>query len=302
MKKPLREQDFYNDPAVNPHFNDLRELMYSSVERFSEQPMFLDKEELSDPYGAVLFREALEHMNGLGTSFLDLGLKGKKIVVIGENSYLWFLTYMAVVNGVGVIVPLDKDLTSEEIAQMTVRAGAAAVVHSDKAEAKVIKALNDTGFKTQRISMKIAAHSEDCLSLRQLITEGKAKVAAGDRRYIDMELDREAMCTLLFTSGTTGVAKGVMLSHKNIASNVVQTAKYVNVHNYVGLCVLPMHHCYAMSDQILVGTSQGNCVAINASLRHILDNMKEAKVNVLLGVPLIFEFMYKQIWKQAEKK
>ena len=122
-----------------------------------------------------------------------------------------------------------------------------------------------------------------------------------DRRFLDAPIDREAMCTLLFTSGTTGLAKGVMLSHKNITANVYNMSKYVKIREPgIGLSVLPMHHSYEMTCHIFTGCYQGMCIAICEGLKYIQKNMKESKATVMLGVPLIFETMHKKVWKQAE--
>ena len=121
------------------------------------------------------------------------------------------------------------------------------------------------------------------------------------RYFVDAEIDPEVMCTLLFTSGTTGLAKGVMLSHKNITSNIFNMSKYVNVsNNFTGLSVLPMHHTYELTCHVLTSMYQGCCVAICEGLKYIVKNMAESKATVMLGVPLLFESMHKKVWKKAE--
>src|SRR5665648_799049 len=139
------------------------------------------------------------------------------------------------------------------------------------------------------------------LSLNKLIGEGKELLEAGSREFVDAIIDREAMCSLLFTSGTMGLAKGVMLSHKNLSANVYNMSKYVAVSDhYVGLSVLPMHHSYEMTCHVLTGIYQGLTIAFCEGLKYIVKNLVESKATVMLGVPLVFESIHKKIWKQAE--
>ncbi len=151
------------------------------------------------------------------------------------------------------------------------------------------------------VSMDAPDHRKPAIAER-LQRTGKRLLLEGRRNYLDAEIDREAMCSLLFTSGTTGLAKGVMLSHKNLTANVCNMTKYVNVsNNMTGLSVLPMHHTYEMTCHIMTCIYQGCCVAICEGLKYIVKNMAEAQATVMLGVPLIFESMHKKVWKKAEE-
>jgi long-chain acyl-CoA synthetase len=126
-------------------------------------------------------------------------------------------------------------------------------------------------------------------------------ILSGDDRYVNAEIDRKTMCSLLYTSGTMGLSKGVMLSHENIALNVYNMSKHVKIRDDgIGLSVLPMHHTYEFTCHILTGLYQGVGIAICEGLKHIVKNMAEIKATVMLGVPLVFESMHKKIWKQAE--
>ena len=237
----------------------------------------------------------------MGTRLIDLGLKGAKIAVIGENSYKWVVSYLGTVNGTGVVVPLDRELPPKEIIHLLERAGVSAIIYSKKLEDTVEIALSQVEGVQYRICMSTEEHEDSILSFDRLIEEGQALIDQGDKRFIDAPIDREAMCSLLFTSGTTGLAKGVMLSHKNISANVYNMSKYVKIESPgMGLSVLPMHHSYEMTCHIFTGMYQGMCIAICEGLKHIQKNMKESEATVMLGVPLIFETMHKKIWKQAE--
>ncbi|QAT43688.1 AMP-dependent synthetase/ligase [Aminipila luticellarii] len=281
--------------------SDLKDMVDSSAELFSEKDAYLVKQIPGGEYTPIKYRKFKEDIDALGTKFIEMGLKGKKIAVVGENSYKWIVTYLAATNGTGVIVPLDRELPPREMANLIERAEVSTIVYSKKME----KIMADTmTLLAQPISYRICmekAEESGVYNLDDLIEQGCQLIAQGDRSFIDAEIDREAMCSLLFTSGTTGLAKGVMLSHKNISANVYNMSKYVSIpYEDFGLSVLPMHHSYELTCHIFTGIYQGMTVAICEGLKHILKNMQEAPAGVMLGVPLVFESMYKKILKQAQ--
>jgi long-chain acyl-CoA synthetase len=281
--------------------SDLKDMLDTSSVIFADRAAYLVKEVLGGEYKPIYFSQLKNDVDSLGTKFIAMGLKGKKIAVIGENSYQWALTYFATTNGTGVIVPLDRELPSREINNLLERAGVSAVVYSRKMEETVKEALKGLTGIDFIINMSATNDEKEVLSLNKLIGEGKELLEEGNREFVDAEIDREAMCSLLFTSGTMGLAKGVMLSHKNLSSNVFNMSKYVAIpENFVGLSVLPMHHSYEMTCHILTGVYQGLTVAFCEGLKYIAKNLAESKATVMLGVPLVFESIHKKIWKQAE--
>ena len=282
------------------YINDLRDMIYSSAEIFGSKPAFLVKDVPGGKYRPISYIQLKEDINDLGTRLIDMGLKGKKIAVIGENSYKWVVTYLAVTNGTGVIVPLDKELTAIEIGNLLKRAEADAVFFSAKMREKVMEAMAETDIIGTKVCMD-GDGGDGVVCWDQLLSEGKTLRENGDRRFVDAIIDREAMCSLLFTSGTTGMSKGVMLSHKNISANVYNMSKYVKIREPGGgLSVLPMHHTYELTCHVFTGLYQGMFIAICEGLRYIQQNLKESRATVMLGVPAVFETMHKRVWKQAE--
>jgi len=280
---------------------DLKELIHSSVNIYGDRKAFLVKDKPGDQYRPILYKEMLEDINCLGTSLIYKGFRDKKIAIIAENRYEWVLSYLSVSCGVGIFVPIERELTADDIRSLLQRSSVKAVIFSNKTKTLTENALREIEDEITKINMDIAVHAGSTLSLNGLLDEGRELMAKGGSEYLEAEIDEEAMSLLLFTSGTTGASKGVMLSHKNLVSNVVNMSRYVNVDGYTGLSVLPMHHTYEMTCHILTALYQGCTVAICEGLKHITKNMAEAKVNVMLGVPLIFEAIHKRIWKQAEK-
>ena len=282
------------------YINDLRDMVHSSAEMFGDKTSFLVKDKPRGEYRPITFNQLKSDIDHLGTKLVEMGLKDKKVAIIGENSYKWVVTYLAVTNGTGVIVPLDKELTGIEIRNLLERAKVDAIVFSGKMKKKLIAEIEAVGGIDIKIDMDAKEDEEGFIKWDSLLEEGKALLDGGDKRFVEAVIDREAMCTLLFTSGTTGQSKGVMLSHKNISANVYNMSKYVNIRRGGGLSVLPMHHTYELTCHVFTAIYQGVFVAICEGLRYIQPNLKESGASVMLGVPIVFETMHKKVWKQAE--
>ncbi len=282
------------------YINDLRDMINSSAEMYGDDTAFLVKDVPRGEYRPISFNRLKEDIDHLGTKLIEMGLKDKKVALIGENSYKWVVSYLAVANGTGVVVPLDKELTEIEIHNLLDRAKVDAIVFSGKMKKKVMEVIKDIEGIDIRIDMDAKEEADDCMMWDELVKEGKSLLEGGNKNFIDAVIDREAMCTLLFTSGTTGQSKGVMLSHKNISANVYNMSKYVNIRSGGGLSVLPMHHTYELTCHVFTAIYQGVFVAICEGLRYIQPNLKESGATVMLGVPIVFETMHKKVWKQAE--
>jgi len=300
MNKKLEKykQDLYEFREVR----DLKQMLYSSAQMYGDKTGYLVKDRPGGPYLPISYNQFRDDVNGLGTALLELELKGKKIAVIGDNRYDWLVAHMATVCGVGISVPLDKELPVGEVANLLNRSGATALIYSAKVEKKVLQALEQAPGVEVVISMDKQEDTDTVKSMPQLVQRGLYLMGQGDRTYLNAQIDPEAMSILLFTSGTTGLAKGVMLSHKNIVSNVMAMSKYVDVHEgHTALSVLPMHHTYEQTCLQMTCLYQGCPVAYCEGLKYITKNMAEAKATVTIAVPLIYESMHKKVWKKAEQ-
>ena len=287
----------------------LKELVDTSAQKFPNRAAYMYKDDHKEPFKSMTYAEFKEEQNAIGTALLARGFKGSKIAVIGDNSHRWALSYYSVVCGVGVIVPIDRNLEKGEITNLLERADVEAVFASTKLTATVAPLLEKLPLIKKVIIM--AAPGDDVsefltddrfMTLNQLVTEGQEIVAQGNRDYIDAEIHAEDLSTILFTSGTTGLAKGVMLSHRNLSQNVFNMSKYVQIPDGGRvLDVLPMHHVYEMTCTVMTSFYQGATVVICEGLKYIQQNFVEAECNIMLGVPLIYENIYRKIWSKAEK-
>lgn len=276
----------YKNYEVRP-IENLKEMLYTSAATWPEKNAFLEKRD--GVYEGITFNQYLLDVEGLGTELCARGLLGKRVIVTGENCYAWALAYMTVICGLGVVIPVDKEIPPEEIANIANVSEADAVIYSAKYEDKIKKIEKPLDFI--------------CFDeLAGLCAAGREKINAGDRTYLDLEIDKHEMASLIFTSGTTGVSKGVMLSHHNITFNLTEMCQMI----YIGpedtfLSVLPLHHAYECTCGFLCQIYRGSTIAYCEGLRYIMKNMKEVHPTMILCVPLLIETMYHKIWANIRK-
>ena len=287
--------------AVRPMKN-LKDMLAGSVEIYGEKPAFFSKMSGSKEYQPISYNEFQDDVNSLGTALLDLGLDNKKIAVISENRYAWVITYLAVLNGVGTIVPLDKELPESEIESLINRARASMVVYGNTNEKQIKNIKNKIPGVKYFVHMDKSTDEEGVLSFSNLLQAGHKLLAEGNNAYLNRTIDAEEVKILLFTSGTTAISKAVMLSHRNITANLSAMSSMLYIApTDIFLSVLPIHHTYECTCGLLCPVYRGAAVAFCEGLRHIPKNLKESQATVMLGVPLIFESIYRIIWKQATK-
>ena len=284
---------------------DLKHMLNTSVELYGDNVAFRQRFEKDKPFREITYREALDTVNGLGTALIAHGLKGKRISVIGENCYQWATSYLAAVCGTGVVVPLDKELSAEELKQLIIEADVSAVLFAKKYEKmfKEMMASGDTGLEMLVNFSPADECGEGVFSWESLVEEGKKLVESGDRSFIDAEIYADEMSVLLFTSGTTGIAKGVMLSHRNICEDLMSAPTILNVNTWdIFFSVLPVHHTYECTCGFLMPLYKGASIAYCEGLKYIVKNLAEVQPTMILAVPLIFESLYNNIMKNVRKQ
>ncbi len=283
--------------------SNLKDMIEQSAKIYADKAAFLVKPKTGGDYVPVTYKNFKQDIDVLGTALLSLNLKGKKIALIGENRYEWATSYLAVCNGAGIIVPLDKELPQNEIENCLVRSHADAIIFSGTVSKNIDNILKNITTCKYFINMDIQEDSNGQLSYTKLLEKGQELLQQGNRDYLDAEIDNEAMNILLFTSGTTDKSKAVMLSHRNIAENLMAMCSMLYIDEKdVFLSVLPMHHTYECTCGFLCQMYRGCTVAFCEGLRHIVKNLRESGCTVMNGVPLVFESIYKQLMNQVAKK
>lgn len=295
MRKPIHKA---------PKYENLKEMLEKSGQMYGDRPAYLFKTEEPGKFREITHKKYREEINCLGTALVDMGLKDKRIAVISENRYEWGLAYLAVVAGTGVIVPLDKALPDNEIESLILRSEVEAIFYSNKYDTVMneIKTKNNSNIK-YFISMDLKKETDGIYSQSELISKGKKLIENGNREFLDSKINNDEMGIMLFTSGTTAMSKAVMLSHKNLCSNLFDIASTIKVNeNDVFLSFLPLHHTFECTTGFLYPVSAGAAIAFCEGIRHIADNIKEYQVTAMVSVPILFEGMYKKVMKGIEKK
>lgn len=282
---------------------DLKEILISSTDMFRNKTAFLEKDKPGGKFQPITYRQVRLDRDALGTRLVDMGLKGERIGLIGDNSYRWILTYFSVVTGVGSIVPFDKNLPEDELASLIQRSRVKALFYAKKIESKLKNIFAEPNTIERFIALDGEPENPEIETIDKLLKDGENLLKNGQKAYINAHVDPEEMAVLIFTSGTTGAAKGVMLSHKNVASNVYNISKRVKLsENDIAMCILPAHHVYEMNCVIWETFFQGKTVGICEGIRYIQKDIAELKANSVVGVPLVFEKIYQGMWKQARAR
>lgn len=295
MRKPVHKVERYEN---------LKEMLQKSGEKYGNRPAYIFKTEESGKFREVTHKQYREEINSLGTALINMGLKDKRVAVIAENRYEWGLAYFAIVTGTGVVVPLDKALPDNEIENLILRSEVEAIFYSSKYD----KVMNEIKEKKNShikyfISMDLEKETDGVYSQKELIKKGKKQIEEGNTEFLEAKIDNEKMGIMLFTSGTTAMSKAVMLSHKNICSNLFDIASTIKVdENDVFLSFLPLHHTFECTTGFIYPASTGSAIAFCEGIRHIADNIKEYRATVMVSVPILFESMYKKVMKNIEKK
>ena len=285
-------------------FTDLRDMLEKSEKLYGDRPAYVFKTEEEGKFREITHKEFRDDVKALGTKLVNMGLKDKRVAVISENRYEWGIVYLAVVNGTGIIVPLDKSLPENEIESLMIRSEVEAIVYSEKYNDVMNKIRKENTTKVKYfISMDLEKEEDGVYSESELIKQGKELLETGNREFLDAKIDAEKRSIMLFTSVTTAMSKAVMLSHKNICANLMDITSVLRIYDTDRfLSFLPLHHTFECTTGFLYPLSRGSSIAFCEGIRHIADNLKEYKASVMVSVPILFEAMYKKVMKTIEKK
>lgn len=282
---------------------DVKNLLESSAELYGDNVCYMQKWTPKGEYESITYSEVLRDVNGYGTWLISKGMDGRRIAVIGPNCYQWCSTYLAAC-GIGCIVPLDKELSPEELKNQIQRSEASAVVFDKKHRDVFLQMMKDGDTQLELlVDMDAPEDAQGVYSWKQAVEAGKKLVDEGHREYIDHEVDNEAMSILIFTSGTTGKPKGVMLSQKNVCAELMIAPTTFELRaDDVYLSFLPLHHTYECTCCFLMAIYKGSAVAFCQGLKYITKNLKEVRPTMMLGVPALYEKLYHSIWKNVRKQ
>ena len=285
-------------------FENLKEMIKKSEEKFGERPAFyLGGKGLEDSK-IVTYKEFYREINSLGTALVEMGLRGKRIAVIGENRYEWELAYLSVACGTGVVVPLDKALPENEIESLIIRSEVEAIFYSNKYDETMAKIQKQGNTKLKYfISMDLEKNDFNKYSLKEITKKGRELLDNGNEEFLNTKINNDEMTIMLFTSGTTNQSKAVMLSQKNICTNVRDIRNVFELDETDRfLSFLPLHHTFECTVGFLYPLSIGGSIIFSKGVRHIADELKNFKITAMICVPVVFEKMYDKLMKTIEEK
>lgn len=278
----------------------LKELAVNGAKNFSDDLAFIIKHKNNSKitYENITYTKFLNHINSFGTGLLKKGFTGKRVALIGPNSYEWMLTYFTVQSGIGILIPLDKGLPDSEIEYSLQKSKADVIVFSEEYLDRIME-LKETTNLTKFICMQ--KNNKNIPTIQDFMNIGTRELKKGNTLFSSLEIDPNELSLILFTSGTTSLAKAVMLTQRNILVSVNGVTEILDVTpKDVGIALLPFHHTFgALSVMYLF--AGGACTTFCDGLRYIGDNLKEYHVTTFICVPLLLESMYKKIMLQIEK-
>lgn len=285
-----------------PKFTNIKELLYHSATVFSSNVAFTEKVKKDNNINYIdhTYLELLDDINSFGTALYKLGLKNKRVAIIGHNCYKWAIAHLSNLLGGIVSVPLDKGLQTDELENSLIRSEASAIVFDAKLKDIIekIKASNKTNIKHFICFDELP----NFLCFNNLLSDGKKEIENGNNEFINCEIDSYNMSILLFTSGTTSQSKAVMLNQYGIVTNIYDMLLVESFYETdVNIAFLPFHHIFG-STGMLVMLAAGLKTVFPDGLRYIKQNLLEYKVSVFVGVPILIDKMYSTIIKEIEKQ
>lgn len=281
-------------------FEDFRIMTENVAKKYPDRVAFSFKK---DPHDTeiikITYSEARDFIRNMGTELISMGFRDKHIALIGETSYEWISSYFCLMSIGSVVVPIDKDLPADEMSGIMNFAGCEVIFYSPLIEDKV-ELLKEKVISLKKYICMGDTNKDYAVKLSDAVTRGGERFNSGDNTYYDYKIDPERLATIVFTSGTTGKGKGVMLSQKNIVSDMTQ-----GMYNFAitpkTMSVLPPHHTYGSTVNFVGHFSQGSEIYISSGLKYIANEMKEQQPQHLILVPLFVETLHKRIWQTAEK-
>ena len=280
---------------------NFKDMIYRSAEIYKTRTAFKLKDENGNIYNKT-YEELKQEVMELGTDLIERGLLNKRIAVIGKNSYKWAISYLAA-SIVGIVVPIDKELHANDVINFMNVAECEAILGDEKNLEAIIENIDKlNNKKTIFINFKIEKNNNIYFPFEESLKNGKNKLEEGNTKFNEIKINPDEMRILLFTSGTTGNAKGVCLTQRNICSNILSIYGIVKVkRSDLFFSILPLHHTYECTIGFLLPLYSGASICYCDGLRYLSNNMLEYHPSVILCVPLLLEKMYQKIMKSMKK-
>lgn len=294
--------------VTSKNLKTIRDSFDITTKELPDKVGFLEKRPGKKEFREITYKEFREDVTSIGAALIEkLGLKGERIAIIGENSYEWAVSYYSVVCGAGLVVPLDKELPASEIANLVRRSRAKAIFYSNR-KRDLINSIREEvpdlkhyiELYSDENEMENTFKGENDYSFDELLKTGKEY---DESILMNVEIDPEEFKILLFTSGTTAESKGVMLTNRNIVSNIEAAISMFELRDDDRFfSVLPLHHSYESTVGMMIPIYCGLSIAYAGGLKSIANDLKVTSPSILLGVPALIENLMKKVLATIEKQ
>ena len=304
-KKEKNKGNKPGDQILKPtRYETMQDVFKDVTVKFKDNVLITQKFDHKGKFEDITYGKFRDDVIGFGTGLIEyLGLRDKRVVIISETTYEWYVSYMAMLCGVGIAVPMDKELPENEFENLVKRSKASAIIYSSRKK-ELIDKVRD---RLDGIEYFIEMYSDSDLNGKDVGFEQVKKIGSklyenGNNSLLDTKIDKDEFKVLIFTSGTTSASKGVMLCNRNLTENIFAAGSYVNVREDDRLfSVLPLHHTYESTIGFLFPFARGASVAVCEGLKYIVPNLKETKPTAMIAVPLLIESLYKKINQTIKK-
>ena len=286
-----------------PAISDLKDMLKKTKEQYGDKIAYQIKNK-DGSFTYYTYNDVFNIVEGLGTSLVNMGLKGKKIAIIGANSFEWEIAYLSIVCGTGIVVPIDKTLPENELKSVIERSGVSAIFYTEKYR-EVLTRIKFSSHNNLRhlISMELEQHSGGVYSQKELASYGRHLLEAGFTEFTDAKVNPYTMNIMLFTSGTTSRSKVVALSQNNICTNLLDLDKKMDISSDdVFLSYLPLNHVFECTVGFLFPIYKGAKIVFAEGTRKIVKNLHDYKVTFFACVPAIYEMIFSHVNKALEKQ
>ena len=288
-------------PATN--YKTVKDIFINSMNKYANNTIIAQKTNHKEPYKKITYEQFGKDVIAFGSKLRNLIPKNPRLIIVGETTYDWYVAYMSALCGLGIAVPVDKELPDNELENLINRSKVAAVIFSSKKRDTIKKI--ETSLPSVKLFIEMDSDSPITnrnVGMNYIIKEGKEIIDSGDTSFLDIKVDPEEFKMLIFTSGTTSKSKGVMICNKNLAENVNAVSEYVHIYPTDRLfSILPLHHTYESTIGFLLPMATGTSVAVCEGLRYIVPNLQECHPTAILTVPLLVESIYKKINESIKK-
>ncbi len=300
----MNSEKFYLEKEAVDSFTLLYEILVYSKDNYPQKTAFRQPEGKTDE-SSVTFSEMFDNTEALRAAFIARGFKGKHIALLGETSFEWISAYLAITGGIGVAVPVDKELSPETMAKQLNFAECEIIICSARSLRKLKKVLPDCQYIKTVIVMRsdkkdAIEGAENTLLYNELLEEGRAVISAQSKDCLPEKIDPDETCVIIFTSGTTGANKGVCLSNRNIMGTLRGCARLLHYPS-VSFSVLPVNHSYELHAHIMSSMYCGTTVCINDDLKNLVKNLERFKPEMSCMVPVMLELLVKKLKKQISE-